>query len=92
MVGDVSVCERIKRSFGGRTGRWRLKGALDQIRHASNSCYSESGDRQRLEAAFEDVQGGDLEGRTLEKFPRRLAASGGGGCKLVLCCKNLVQC
>lgn len=36
-----------------------------------------SGDRQRLKAAFEVVEGGGMEGRTLEKFPRRLAAFGG---------------
>lgn len=77
MVGFVSVCERIKRGLGGSTRRWHLKGALCQIRNASNSCFSESGDRQRLEAAFEVVEGGGMEGRTLEKFPRRLAAFGG---------------
>lgn len=91
MVGFVSVCGRIKWRFGSRTRRWHLVGALGQIRHTSNSCFSESGDRQRLEAAFEVVEGGGLEGRTLEKFPRRLAAFGGEAAVLVLCWKLLAK-
>lgn len=94
MVGFVSLRERIKWGFGSRTRRWHLKGALVQIRHASNSCFSESGDRQTFEAAFEVVEGGGLEGRTLEKFPRCLAGFGGEAAvwparARLLCCKLL---